>query len=49
VRKQYHLRQAEAGHDAWDVDRLIELSRDLPVVDVDVSEIGDVDTPYWAD
>jgi hypothetical protein len=49
VRKQYHLRKAEAGHDAWDVDRLIELSRDLPVIDVDVSALADVDTPYWAD
>jgi hypothetical protein len=31
VRKQYHFWPAEVGFDAWDVDRLIELSRDLPV------------------
>jgi hypothetical protein len=31
VRKQYHFWPAEVGFDAWDVDRLIELSGDLPV------------------
>jgi hypothetical protein len=49
VRKQYHLRPGPNGVDAWDVDRLIELSRDLPVADVDVSTIGEVDTMYWFD
>jgi hypothetical protein len=37
------------GLDAWDVDRLIELSRDLPIRDADVSTIREVDTPYWFD
>jgi hypothetical protein len=29
--KQYHFWPAEQGFDAWDVDRLVELSRGLPV------------------
>ena len=47
VRKQYHLRPGSSGLDAWDVDRLIELSQDLPVVEVPVESIGEVDSNYW--
>lgn len=35
------------GLDAWDVDRLIELSRDLPVERVAVASIAEIDTEYW--
>ncbi len=51
MRKQYHLWPSEPGPglDAWDVDRLIRLSRDLPVHDVAVEAIGEVDTAYWFD
>ncbi|HLJ75441.1 MAG TPA: hypothetical protein VKU62_12695 [Thermoanaerobaculia bacterium] len=30
MRKQYYFRQSDRGLLAWDVDRLVELSRDLP-------------------
>jgi len=33
--------------DAWDVDRLVELARDLPVVEVPVDSIEEVDSNYW--
>jgi hypothetical protein len=49
VRKQYHFWRAATGLDAWDVDRLIRLSRDLPAIDLDVATIGEVDTVYWFD
>lgn len=49
MRKQYHFWPGDEGFDAWDVDRLIELSRDLPVQDVEVSSIWEVDTVYWFD
>ncbi len=49
VRKQYHFWPAERGFDAWDVDRLIELSRELPVEQVTVDSIGEIDTSYWFD
>jgi hypothetical protein len=49
VRKQYHFWPGESGLDAWDVDRLVALSRDLQGVAVDVSTIADVDTVYWFD
>ena len=47
VRKQYHFWPADPGFDAWDVDRLIELSRGLPVHAVAVASVGEVDTAYW--
>jgi hypothetical protein len=47
MRKQYHLWPTANGFDAWDVDRLIELSADHPVEDVDVADIAEVDRVYW--
>lgn len=49
VRKQYHFWPGDHGLDAWDVDRLVELSQNLPVRDVELSSIGEVDTVYWFD
>ena len=49
MRKQYHLWPAENGFDAWDVDRLIALSRDLPVERVAIDSITEIDTSYWFD
>ena len=47
MRKQYHLRPAETGFDAWDVDRLITLSRGLSPEPVALDSIGEIDTEYW--
>lgn len=47
MRKQYNFWPGERGIDAWDVDRLIELSAALPVKDVALDAIADVDTDYW--
>lgn len=49
MRKQYHFWPGEEGLDAWDVDRLIELSKDLPVKEVDLASIDEVDSVYWFD
>lgn len=48
MRKQYHFWPAESGV-AWDVDRLIALSRDLPVEPVAVASIAEIDSAYWFD
>ena len=48
MRKQYHFWPGEHGLDAWDVDRLIRLSADLPVVEVPLDAIWELDTPYWS-
>lgn len=47
MRKQYHFRDSSRGLLAWDVDRLVEHSRDLPKVLVPLAEIAELDENYW--
>jgi hypothetical protein len=47
VRKQYHFWPGEHGLDAWDVHRLVELSREFPVMEVPVESIAEIDSNYW--
>ena len=47
MRKQYHFRPSPNGFYAWDVDRLVALSASLPVEAVALSQIGELDEPYW--
>ena len=50
MRKQYHFWPGEDGlQDAWDVDRLIPLVSDLPIEQVAVADIGEIDSIYWFD
>lgn len=43
MRKQYYFRPSPLGLLAWDVDRLVELSRELPVRAVPLAEIRELD------
>ncbi len=47
MRKQYNFRPGANGLDAWDVDNLIAASSDLPIRDVPLESIADVDTDFW--
>lgn len=47
VRAQYHFRASEQGLLAWDVRRLIRLSRNLPVQAVALGEIAELDRDHW--
>ena len=47
MRKQYTFRPGDHGLDAWDVDNLIRASADLPVLEVALDTITDVDTDHW--
>ena len=47
MRKQYHFRKSPNGLYAWDVHRLVELSRELPVEVVSLSDIQEIDENYW--
>jgi len=49
VRKQYYFRPSERGLLAWDVDRLVTLSRDLPRRRVALTEIRELDEPCFGD
>ncbi len=47
LRPQYHLRPSPAGLLAWDVRRLIALSAALPVIDIPLARIAELDTAHW--
>jgi hypothetical protein len=49
VRKQYFFRPSPQGLLAWDVDRLIELSKHLPRRHVKLEELGELDRPWSGD
>jgi hypothetical protein len=49
VRKQYHFWPGRRGLDAWDVDRLIEATQGLPVEDVLLADLTEIDSVYWFD
>lgn len=47
VRKQYHFRPSPNGFFAWDVSRLIALSEGLPVFDLSLDSIAEIDELWW--
>lgn len=49
MRKQYFFRPSPQGLLAWDVDRLIALSKDFPRTRVRIDEIGELDRPWAGD
>ena len=48
MRKQYYFRQSDRGLLAWDVDRLVELSRYLSRKRIPIDVIRELDEP-WGD
>ena len=49
MRKQYHFWPGAEGLDAWDVDRLIDMSASFVGEEVPLTAIWEVDTVYWFD
>ncbi len=49
MRKQYHSRLSDKGRLIWDIDKLIELSKEFKIVAVPLEEISEIDEPYWFD
>lgn len=47
MRKQYFFRESAEGPLAWDVDRLIELTRGLPRRSVPLTQIRELDEPVF--
>lgn len=47
MRKQYHFRPGDAGLRAWDVDRLVELTKHFKPQLVPLADIRELDEPYW--
>ena len=48
MRTQYHFRKSPQGLCAWNVHRLVELSRSLVRERVPLSAIRELDETYWA-
>lgn len=46
MRKQYYFRPSEQGLQAWDVDRLIAQSKNLPRKQIGVEDLGELDRPW---
>lgn len=49
MRKQYYFRPSPDGLLAWDVDRLVHLTRDLPVREVPLTAIRELDEPVFGE
>ncbi len=47
IRPQYHFRVKDDVLLAWDVERLVELSRNLPVREIAVTDIAELDENHW--
>jgi hypothetical protein len=47
MRKQYFFMPAARGFHAWDVDRLAELTRNIPEISVKLSDISELDENFW--
>ncbi len=47
MRKQYFFRPSPDGYYAWDIDRLIELSKDFQVKEIKLELIEEIDEIYW--
>ncbi|MBI1326241.1 MAG: hypothetical protein GC136_01205 [Alphaproteobacteria bacterium] len=48
MRQQYHMVRTESGEKhVWDVNRLVEEVKGLPIIDVPLSEIAELDESYW--
>lgn len=49
IRPQYHFRRVGEHIHIWNVAVLLEASKDLPVQPVLLSDIAEIDEPYWYD
>jgi hypothetical protein len=47
LRKQYYLRPHQGRFTAWDVHRLVQLSKDFPRIRVPLDAIREIDEPHW--
>lgn len=49
MRRQYHFRKSERGLLAWDVHRLIELTKDIAPQTIPLTDIAELDETFWFD
>ena len=49
IRAQYHFRPSKDGLLAWDVRRLIKLSKNFRPTDIPINKIAELQEAYWFD
>ena len=47
MRKQYHFQPSNNGFYAWDVDKLIEQTKDFQQISVKLVDIKELDENFW--
>lgn len=47
LHQQYHFRKSEKGLLAWDVLKLIELTKDFEIIQVPLTDIRELKETYW--
>jgi len=47
IRPQYHFRWVDGHLHSWDVRKLLVSAEDLPVLKIPLSDIKEIDEPYW--
>lgn len=47
MRKQYHFRPSKQGYYAWDVDRLVTLTKNFQCQQVKLNAIREIDENFW--
>ena len=47
MRKQYHFRPSRQGYFAWDIDRLVALTKDFERERVNLDSIRELDENFW--
>ena len=47
IRPQYHFRPGPNGLRAWNVARLIRLSKNLPIQQFALQDLAEIDEAYW--
>lgn len=47
IRTQYYFRHSDHGLLAWDVRRLVELTRGFPFKQVQLTDIAELDETHW--
>lgn len=49
LRGQYHVRRVNGQLYAWDIGKMVARTRNLASKEVRLSDIAEVDEPYWAE
>lgn len=47
MRKQYYFQPSRKGYYAWDVDKLVKRSKDLPQISIRLEDLKEIDENFW--